>query len=163
MHANLMNRSFWLTVASGCTAFGLATSAPRADADGAIAEPAIARTADDAGLPWGGCPGFLPAGCSIAVLHGDPAAPNADILFRVPGHTDIAPHTHTSAERMVLVAGELFVTYEGQAETHLTPGTYAYGPAGRPHRGRCVSEAPCVLVIAFEDPVDAMPVAAGDR
>jgi hypothetical protein len=27
------------------------------------------------------------------------------------------------------------------------------------HRGRCVSNEPCVLFIAFEGPVDATPVA----
>ena len=125
-------------------------------------EPALAITADDTGLQWGPCPPFLPAGCAIAVPHGDPSKPNADILFKVPGKSEIAPHTHSSAERIVLVAGELLVTYEGQAEARLTPGTYAYGPAGRPHAGRCASDGPCILVIAFEGPVDAMPVAASN-
>jgi quercetin dioxygenase-like cupin family protein len=64
---------------------------------------------------------------------------------------------------MVLVAGELVVTYESQPSARLTPGTYAYGPAGRPHSGRCVSDVPCILVIAFEGPLDAMPAAADDR
>lgn len=127
----------------------------------AFAEPAgeaaLAKTADDATLQWSPCPAFLPAGCSIAVLHGDPSKPNADILFKVPGESDIALHTHSSAERMVLVAGEMLVTYEGQSPARLTPGTYAYGPAGRPHGGRCISNDPCVLVIAFEGPVDALP------
>jgi quercetin dioxygenase-like cupin family protein len=126
-------------------------------------EPALARAADDAGLQWGPCPAFLPAGCGIAVLHGDPSKPNVDILFKVPGRSDIPLHTHTSAERMVLVAGELVVTYESQPSARLTPGTYAYGPAGRPHSGRCVSDVPCILVIAFEGPLDAMPAAADDR
>lgn len=128
-----------------------------AAADAPVAEPAIAKTADDASLQWGGCPDFLPPGCAIAVLHGDPAQPNVDIFFRVPAKSEIAPHTHTSAERMVLVAGEMSVTYEGQPTVALTPGTYAYGPAGRPHRATCVSEVPCVLFIAFESPLDAIP------
>jgi uncharacterized RmlC-like cupin family protein len=33
-------------------------------------------------------------------------------------------------------------------------GTYAYGPAGAPHTGECLSKEPCVLFIAFEGPVD---------
>jgi quercetin dioxygenase-like cupin family protein len=125
-------------------------------------EPSLAITADDAGLQWGPCPPFLPAGCGIAVLHGDPSKPNADILLKLPGESDIPLHTHSSAERIVLVAGELLVTYEGQAEARLTPGTYAYGPAGRPHAGRCASDGPCILVIAFEGPVDALPAAASN-
>ncbi len=143
--------------AAGCLiAIAPAAFAATAEAEPA-GEPALAKTVDDGGLQWGACPAFLPAGCGIAVLHGDPARPNVDILFKVPGHYDIPTHTHTSAERMVLISGELLVTYEGQESARLVPGTYAYGPAGRPHSGRCVSDVPCVLVIAFEAPLDAMP------
>jgi len=94
------------------------------------------------------------------VLHGDPAQPNADVFFKVPGQSDIALHTHSSAERMVLVGGALRVAYEGQAPVRLTPGMYAYGPAGRPHSARCESDDPCILMIAFEGPVDAVPTPA---
>ena len=147
----------FLSAAAACCVALAAAPAPAQPAD--VREPALAKAADDAGLAWGPCPEFLPAGCAIAVLHGDPSQPNADILFKVPGRSDIPLHTHASAERMVLVGGELEVTYEGQPPARLAPGTYAYGPAGRPHSGRCLSEAPCVLVIAFEGPVDAVPAA----
>ena len=89
--------------------------------------------------------------------NGDPAKANADVFFKVPANSTLPLHWHASAERMVLVAGELRVTYEGQAEASLKPGTYAYGPAKRPHSGFCASAVPCVLFIAFESPVDAMP------
>jgi uncharacterized RmlC-like cupin family protein len=59
---------------------------------------------------------------------------------------------------MVLVAGELHVTYEGQKTAVLKPGAYAYGPAKRPHAGVCASATPCVLFIAFESPLDAVPI-----
>ena len=59
---------------------------------------------------------------------------------------------------MVLVAGELHVTYAGQKKAVLKPGSYAYGPAKRPHDGYCASKVPCVLFIAFESPLDAVPV-----
>jgi quercetin dioxygenase-like cupin family protein len=121
-------------------------------------EPAIAWTADDARLQWGPCPAFLPEGCRIAVLHGDPGKSNADVLFKVPANSKLPLHWHSSAERMVLVAGELHVTYEGQGATILKPGSYAYGPARRPHSGFCASAVPCVLFIAFESAVDAVPV-----
>jgi quercetin dioxygenase-like cupin family protein len=124
------------------------------------AEPALAMTADDASLQWGPCPEFLPAGCQIAVLHGNPAEPNTDLFFKLPAGSDFALHRHTSPERMLLVAGELHVTFKGQAMAVLKPGSYAYGPANRPHSGSCVSAVPCVLFIAFEAPVDA--VAVGD-
>lgn len=157
MNAHYVKHAFLYSV-TGCL-FAFLSGAHAAQAADA-GEPAVAKTADDAGLQWGPCPAFLPAGCGIAVLHGDPSKPNSDILFKVPGGSDIPLHTHTSAERMVLIAGELFVTYEGQAPARLMPGTYAYGPAGRPHSGRCASEGPCILVIAFEGPLDAIPATA---
>ena len=120
-------------------------------------EPAITRRADDGALGWGPCPEFMPAGCALAVLHGDPSKPNADVLFKVPAGSTLPVHWHTSAERMVLVAGELQVTFAGQEPAVLQPGTYAYGPARRPHGGECTSATPCILFIAFETPVDAVP------
>lgn len=163
-----MNRIFnrrQLRLATTCCilCIALPTFAVPAYASAPGDEPALVKSAADAGLQWGGCPDFLPAGCAIAVLHGDPSQPNADIFFRLPAQSEIPLHTHTSAERMVLVSGELRVTYEGQPTAHLTPGTYAYGPAGRPHSGACVSDAPCVLFIAFESALDALPSGAAGK
>lgn len=119
-------------------------------------EQAIARTPDDPAIEWGGCPDFMPKGCQIGVLHGNPAEPNADIFYRVPGGAGIARHWHNSPERMVLVTGELQVTYDGQDAVVLNTGTYAYGPARKPHTATCLSSEPCTLFIAFVDPIDAM-------
>jgi quercetin dioxygenase-like cupin family protein len=121
------------------------------------AEPALAFTFKDTQLKWGSCPDFIPKGCEIAVLHGDPAKENADVFFKVPANFTIPNHWHTSAERMVLVSGELHVTYEGQPTATLKSGSYAYGPAKVPHKAVCGNGAPCVLFIAFEAPVDAIP------
>lgn len=129
-----------------------------AHAQGPTQEQATIQTAGDPKLQWGPCPPFLPKGCGIAVLHGDPAKDNADVFFKVPAKSTIPLHWHTSPERMVLVAGELHVTYDEQKTAVLKPGTYAYGPAKRPHHGYCASKVPCVLFIAFESPLDAVPV-----
>ena len=99
-----------------------------------------------------------PKGCGIAVLHGDPSKDNVDVFLKVPAKSTLPLHWHTSAERMVLVAGELHVTYDGQKKAVLRSGTYAYGPAKRPHKGFCASAVPCVLFIAFESPLDAVPI-----
>lgn len=106
-------------------------------------------------LQWGPCPPIFPKGCQIAVLNGDPAKPNADVFLRVPGGYAIPAHSHTSAERMVLVEGRLTVHYQGAPKGELTPGAYAYGPAGLPHEATCAGDKPCTLFIAFEGPVDA--------
>jgi quercetin dioxygenase-like cupin family protein len=121
-------------------------------------EPPLSRTAGDAALKWGACPDFLPKGCEIALLHGDPAKDNADVFFKVPPNAVIPRHWHTSAERMVLVAGELHVTYDGHDTAVLRPGAYAYGPARLSHKAECRGSVPCVLFIAYESPVDAVAI-----
>lgn len=125
------------------------------------AEQAFIWTADDAELEWAPCGemwDWMPEGCAVAVLQGDPAQRNADVFFRLPGGAVVPHHWHTSAERMVLISGALEVDYDDQEPVVMRAGTYAYGPAGLPHVTTCQSAEPCVLFIAFEEPADAVPM-----
>lgn len=110
---------------------------------------------DSPGLEWTLCPAFMPDDCRLAVLQGDPAEPNADVFFLLPGNTTAPHHWHTSAERMVLVSGKMQVDYDDQEPVVLRPGTYAYGPPQLAHTTHCISDEDCILFIAFEEPVDA--------
>jgi quercetin dioxygenase-like cupin family protein len=121
-------------------------------------EAALAYSYDDKSLQWGPCPPFIGKGCEIAVLHGDPSKENVDILFKVPGDFTIPHHWHTSAERMVLLSGTLKVTYDNQKAEVLKKGMYAYGPSKLPHVAYCEKGDPCILFIAFEEPLDAFEV-----
>ncbi len=160
MHDYARKSGSWSAVIWSITLlFAVLTSSPNY-AQVAAPEKAVTWNAGDTQLKWGPCPPFLPKGCGIAILHGDPAKDNVDVFFKVPAKSTIPLHLHSSAERMVLVAGELQVTYEGQDMAVLKPGTYAYGPAKRPHKGYCASTVACVLFIAFESPLDAIPVEA---
>jgi quercetin dioxygenase-like cupin family protein len=149
----LMRRMILTTAALAALAMGTG------QALAGTVEKAFTRTPDDPAVVWGPCPAFLPKGCRLAVLHGDPAKDNADVLLRVPGGSVLAHHKHTSQERIVLISGEMAVRYDGQPSVRLRPGTYAYGPAGVAHAATCLSKEPCVLFIAFVQPVDAIPVA----
>lgn len=139
--------------APGSTPSKSATSPPT---QAAATAQARALGASDPRLQWTPCPPLFAPGCQIAVLQGEPSKPNADVFFRIPGGYAIPPHSHTSAEHMVLVAGELDVHYKGQPKATLRTGDYAYGPPGLPHLGHCRSATPCTLFIAFELPVDAL-------
>jgi len=121
-------------------------------------EFALSYKHSDASLKWGPCPAFIGKGCEIAVLHGDPAKNNVDILFKVPADFTIPHHWHTSAERMILLSGTLRVTYDKQKSEILETGMYAYGPAKRAHTAYCEKGEPCILFIAFEEPLDAFEV-----
>ncbi|NMF86499.1 cupin domain-containing protein [Nodosilinea sp. P-1105] len=119
---------------------------------------AILWPVDDPQLEWGACPDFFPEGCELAVLQGDPEENNSDIFFKVPPNSELPPHYHTSAERMALVSGNLQLTFAGQDLMEIEPGNYIYGPAELAHEGFCAPGDPCVLFIAFELPIDAIPV-----
>lgn len=123
-----------------------------------VMETSMVRTHEDKDLQWGPCPSFMPEGCTIAVLHGDPSKKNVDVFFKVPANYEIPEHWHTSAERMILVSGELHVTYEGEKEQIMKVGTYAFGPSTKTHTAKCGDKDPCVLFIAFEEPLDAFPM-----
>ena len=116
----------------------------------------LAMQATDSKLKWGPCPPIFSGDCNIAVLHGDPAKPNADVFLRIGGGTALPVHRHSSAERMILVSGRLRVDYRGAPPVTLVPGSYAYGPADVPHRAACLGRQRCTLFIAFEGPVDAV-------
>jgi len=138
--------------------FILGTSGISQNMDTDNAELSVLKTAKDTDLKWGPCPPFMPEGCAIAVLHGDPSKNNLDVLFKVPANANIPNHWHNSAERMILISGELQVTYKGEKTQTLKAGSYAYGPSKKPHTAKCGSKEPCVLFIAFEEPLDAFPL-----
>ena len=133
-----------------------ATTAQMSDSD--VDENSVVRSFEDPSLEWGGCPPFMPEGCNIAVLHGDPAKPNVDVLFKVNGKSSIPNHWHNSHERMVLLTGKMQVTYKGESTQTMNVGDYAYGPAKKPHTAKCVSKDPCILFIGFGEPLDAFAV-----
>jgi quercetin dioxygenase-like cupin family protein len=144
-----------LTAANGLS------SAPTPVAAQAAGAAPLALRVNDPTLRWGPCPPIYKGDCEIAVLHGDPAMPNADVFLKVGGGTELIPHRHTSAERMILISGRLRVEYKGAQPKTLGVGDYAYGPAGLPHRANCLGKQSCTLFIAFEGPVDADPLPLG--
>ncbi|WP_034925380.1 cupin domain-containing protein [Gillisia sp. CAL575] len=128
------------------------------ESDETILENSVVINPSSSKIIWGPCPEFMPEGCEVAILHGDPTKKNADILFRLPANTDFPNHWHNSPERMVLLSGELEITYEGENTQTMKQGNYAYGPAKKPHYGKCGNAGPCLLFIALEDSLDAMPI-----
>ena len=125
--------------------------------DSSIAETSYVTTTDNKNLKWLPAPEFFP-GCFFTILHGDIAKPNLDFFFKIEPNTEVVNHTHNSPERMILISGDLEVQYEGEDPVILKPGSYAYGPAGKPHKAKCLDNGPCVLFIAMVDPFDAKPI-----
>lgn len=120
-------------------------------------ENSIATTIDNKDLKWLPAPDFFPD-CSFTILHGDITKPNLDFFFKIEPNTEVVNHTHNSPERMILISGDLEVQYQGEKAVVLRAGSYAYGPAGKPHKAKCLDNGPCVLFVALVDPFDAVPI-----
>ncbi|WP_295984668.1 cupin domain-containing protein [uncultured Algibacter sp.] len=115
------------------------------------------KTFQDNDLVWLPAPSFLPR-CTFTVVHGDMSQPNLDVFFKVPENTKVPKHWHHSQERMILISGEMEVQYEGEPSQLMKTGSYAYGPAKKPHLAKCLDKGPCVLFIALVEPFDAFPI-----
>ena len=152
---NLFSKFRLCLVLFGLLSYGL-TFAQMNTSD--VDEMSVKRSFEDPSLEWGGCPPFMPEGCNIAVLHGDPAKPDVDVLFKVNGKSSIPNHWHNSHERMVLLTGKMQVTYKGETTQTMNVGDYAYGPAKKPHTAKCLSKDPCILFIGFGAPLDAFAI-----
>jgi len=124
-------------------------------------ETSFSTTIDNKDLNWLPAPDFFP-NCSFTILHGDISKPNLDFFFKIEPNTEVVNHTHNSPERMILISGDLEVQYQGEKPVILKPGTYAYGPSGKPHKAKCLDNGPCVLFVAMVDPFDAVPVTKKD-
>ena len=115
------------------------------------------KTFQNKDLVWHPAPEFLTS-CTFTILHGDMSQPNLDVFFKVPENTKVPKHWHHSQERMILISGEMEVQYEGEPSQLMKTGSYAYGPAKKPHSAKCLDKGPCVLFIALVEPFDAFPI-----
>jgi len=131
------------------------TIASIVSAESSPSKKAMSFSLANAKLEWLNCPDFLP--CKFAVLHGQLGGDNMDVFLKFPSKAKIPFHTHTSAEHMVMISGEFHTTYQGQEKAILKSGDFAYGPAQLPHDGFCASNIECVMFVAYEKPLDAVP------
>ena len=129
--------------------------------DNSMAEDSFSTSPDNPDLEWLPAPDFFP-NCSFTVLHGDLAEPRLDFFFKMEPNTVAVRHTHNSAERMILISGELQVQYDNEDPVILKAGHYAYGPAKKPHKAKCLDKEPCVLFVAMNEPFSVEPLTKMD-
>ena len=160
-HNNVIMKTIfnYLKVKKGCITllFLIPTLCLAQSQNGSIEEQSELKTVQNAALVWLPAPDFLPS-CTFTVLHGDMSQPNLDVFFKVPENTEVPKHWHHSQERMILISGEMEVQYDGEPLQLMKMGSYAYGPAKKPHVAKCLDKGPCVLFIALVVPFDAFPI-----
>ena len=132
-------------------AFAVAATAGMALA----AEKAVVTSASE--LKWVDSP---MKGAKQAVLWGNPAKGPYGTLKSLPGGTALGLHTHTHAQRVVLVSGTIEFNMKGEPKKDLGPGSFVSIPAGAPHDATCKAGADCVYFEEGMGAADFKPVAA---
>ena len=136
--------SFLSAVALLLAAAGASAADTAATAD-TTAAPMIGATMKEhvlvntAELKWVDGPPSLPAGAKMAVIEGDPKAPNAlfTARFKLPAKYKIMPHFHPADEHVTVISGTFNMgtgdTFDAKKATALTAGGFAVMPKDHRH------------------------------
>ena len=89
-------------------------------------------------LEWSDAPPTLPPGAKVAVLSGDPSQPGPfTVRVQFPAGSRVAPHWHHTDEHATVLSGTIALglgtTFDQNAMTDLTAGSYSVTPATMPH------------------------------
>jgi quercetin dioxygenase-like cupin family protein len=97
-----------------------------------------------------------PPGSESVLLRADPKTHGLELLVRFPAGHVIAPHTHDSNERIMVLEGQLTLRQDSGATT-INTGGYAYLPAGEVQRLSCTSSTRCTFYLAWDGPPATKP------
>jgi mannose-6-phosphate isomerase-like protein (cupin superfamily) len=108
---------------------------------------ATAKWAHDAGDP---------PGSESITLREDARTGAMELMVRYPAGHVFSPHWHTANERMIVIEGRMSLR-DGDKETFLDPGGYAYLPAKEVQRMSCVSKTRCAFYVYWDGKLDFNP------
>ena len=97
----------------------------------------------------------LPPGAEIAVLRGDLAKGDAEILLRFPPRYKIPNHSHTSDEVYVWLSGAFtFIAYDGTRTNFSGPAFISFPGSAPPHGLECTGPQACIAYLRYSRPFD---------
>ena len=97
-----------------------------------------------------------PPGSESVMLHQDPATGGMELLVRFSAGHVIAPHSHQSNERILVLEGQLTLKQDTGA-TVLKTGAYAFLPAREVQRLSCSSATRCTFYLAWDGNPKSIP------
>jgi quercetin dioxygenase-like cupin family protein len=90
-----------------------------------------------------------PPGMESVFLREDAGTGGIELLVRFPAGHVIAPHSHDSNERLIVLEGRMTLRQDS-GETGLNPGAYAFLPAHEVQRLSCGSAGRCTVYLAWD-------------
>jgi len=136
-----LNGTGWLLLlgllGSASTAFG--------------ADSVTALAPDESAVKWVECAGW-PKGCEAALVAGDYEKGASAWFCRAPKGYMFPRHSHTAAERIIVLRGRLSGGVDGGGEMMVTPGMFWGFGEKAVHWVRC--EDACLMYIHYDAPFD---------
>lgn len=97
----------------------------------------------------------LPKGGEIAVLRGDLAKGDAEVLLRFPPGYKVPNHSHTSDEVYMWLSGAFtLISHDGKRTEFAGPAYISFPGNAPPHGLECGTAAPCVAYLKYSRPFD---------
>jgi quercetin dioxygenase-like cupin family protein len=90
-----------------------------------------------------------PPGSESVMLRDDPKTGGMELLVRFPAGHVIAPHSHESNERIIVLEGQLTLRQD-TGEISLKPGGFAFLPAREVQRLSCSSKTRCTFYLSWD-------------
>ena len=97
-----------------------------------------------------------PAGSEGVLLHTDASTGGMDLLVRFPAGHVIAPHSHESNERIIVLEGQLTLRREN-GDALIKTGGFAFLPAREIQRLSCSSKTRCTFYLSWDGKPDSHP------
>jgi quercetin dioxygenase-like cupin family protein len=89
--------------------------------------------------------------CLVSALEtGDAAQGPSTYILKAPPGCIVPWHFHTAQEQAIVIHGQVKMEMEGHPPATLGNGGFAMMPGKVPHQFSCVSQEPCVLIVAFD-------------
>jgi len=90
-----------------------------------------------------------PPGSEGVLIRSDSSSGGMDLLVRFPAGHVIAPHSHDSNERIVVVEGQLTLKQDG-GDSVIRTGGFAFLPAHEVQRLSCSAKTRCTFYLSWD-------------
>jgi len=97
-----------------------------------------------------------PPGSESVFLRADEKTHGIELLVRFPAGHVIAPHSHDSNERILVLEGQLMLRQES-GETAIDTGGFAFLPAREVQRLSCGAKSRCTFYLAWDGSPKSSP------
>ena len=95
-----------------------------------------------------------------ALENGNPDTGPSTFMLKAPAGCQVAPHSHTAEEQLIVIRGSVTTGMRGMGDVTLTAGGIAVMPGKAVHWFSCSGKDSCLMVVTFDQKYDIVWVNA---